>query len=112
MGAAAAGLDLLRDHPGLPAELLAASAELRTALRAQGWDVPAGRSPIIPVIVGEESAALALAAALQEAGHFAPAIRPPTVPAGQCRLRLTTTLAHRPADRRRLVKAMAGLRPA
>jgi 8-amino-7-oxononanoate synthase len=110
MGAAVAALDLLRRHPELPGELQAASIALRDALRAQGWPVPEGRSPIIPVVVGDEAAALALAAGLRRAGHFAPAIRPPTVPPGSCRLRLTVTLAHRPSDHRRLLKAMAGLR--
>jgi 8-amino-7-oxononanoate synthase len=72
--------------------------------------VPEGRSPIIPVVVGDEAAALDIAARLRAAGHFAPAIRPPTVPAGSCRLRLTVTLAHREHDRRKLVAAMQGIR--
>jgi 8-amino-7-oxononanoate synthase len=72
--------------------------------------VPEGRSPIVPVVVGDEAAALDLAAKLRAAGHFAPAIRPPTVPAGSCRLRLTVTLAHREHDRRRLLAVMGRLR--
>jgi len=60
--------------------------------------------------VGDEQPALALASRLREAGHFAPAIRPPTVPAGLCRLRLTVTLAHTASDRRRLIKALAAAR--
>jgi 8-amino-7-oxononanoate synthase len=111
MGAAVASLDLLREEPGLPAQLLAAAGEVRAALRAQGWQVPEGRAPIIPVLVGDEAAALALAAQLREAGHYAPAIRPPTVPAGACRLRLTVTLAHTASDRRRLVAALGRCRP-
>ncbi|MBA3686690.1 MAG: aminotransferase class I/II-fold pyridoxal phosphate-dependent enzyme, partial [Planctomycetes bacterium] len=111
MGAATAALDVLRDEPGLSEELLVVAKEIRDGLIAQGWNVPPGRSPIIPVIVGDEQAALDLAAQLLERGHFAPAIRPPTVPAGECRLRLTATLAHRPSDRRHLLKAMAALRP-
>jgi 8-amino-7-oxononanoate synthase len=109
-GAALGTLDLLRDEPDLPAKLLAAAAEVRAGLRAQGWNVPEGRSPIIPVLVGDEAAALALADRLRQAGHFAPAIRPPTVPPGGCRLRLTVTLGQKPSDRWRLVKVMAGLR--
>jgi 8-amino-7-oxononanoate synthase len=110
MGAAVAALDLLRDEPELPAQLLAAAAEIRAGLRAQGWTIPEGRSPIVPVVVGDEAAALDLAAKLRAAGHFAPAIRPPTVPAGSCRLRLTVTLAHRDHDRRRLLAVMGRLR--
>jgi 8-amino-7-oxononanoate synthase len=110
MGAAVATLDLLRKEPGLPARLVAESCEIRSALRHQGWNTPEGRSAIIPVVVGDEQAALDLGSRLRDAGHFAPAIRPPTVPAGSCRLRLTVTLAHTTSDRRRLVKAMAALR--
>jgi len=111
VGAALGTLDVLRADPTLPAALLAAAAELRAGLVGQGWQIPPGRAAIIPVTVGDEAAALALATRLREAGHYAPAIRPPTVAAGACRLRLTVTLAHRPADRRRLLAAMARLRP-
>lgn len=110
MGAAVATLDLLRRESDLPAQLVAQAGEVRAALREQGWNVPAGRSAIIPVLVGDEQPALDLAARLRAAGHYAPAIRPPTVPAGGCRLRLTVTLAHTASDRRRLMKAMAAAR--
>ena len=93
--------------PGLTAGIPAIYAHLQ----AQGWNIPIGRTAIIPLIVGDESAALALSATLRTAGHFAPAIRPPTVPAGACRLRLTVTLAHTPSDRQRLVRALAAARP-
>jgi 8-amino-7-oxononanoate synthase len=111
-GAAVGMLDVLREESDLPAQLATAAAFVRDGLRAQGWNVPEGRSPIIPVIVGDEAAALDLAAKLRAAGHYAPAIRPPTVPPGACRLRLTATLAHTDADRKRLLKVMATLRPA
>ena len=83
---------------------------LRAALIAQGWTVPAGRTPIIPVVVGDEAAALQLATQLRAAGHYAPAIRPPTVPVGECRLRITASLAHTEADRRKLIKVMGEVR--
>lgn len=111
VGAALGALDLLADKPHLPGELLTLAATLREGLTAQGWNVPAGRSPIVPVIVGDEAAALDLAARLRVLGHHAPAIRPPTVPPGSCRLRLTVTAAHRPKDVRLLLAAFAGLRP-
>jgi 8-amino-7-oxononanoate synthase len=110
VGAATAMLDVLRDEPTLPEQLMAAANSLRAALIAQGWTLPAGRTPIIPVVVGDEAAAMALAARLRAAGHYAPAIRPPTVPAGECRLRLTVSLAHTEADRRKLIKVMAEVR--
>jgi 8-amino-7-oxononanoate synthase len=108
-GAVLAMLELLKRRSAMPELLRKESAELRQGLRAIGWDVPEGISPIIPVLVGSEERALALAAALRVRGHYAPAIRPPTVPEGGCRLRLTNTLAHRPSDRRKLIEAMREL---
>lgn len=105
-GAAVRALDHLRAEPELGATLLTRAAGLRAQLRAAGWDVPPGRGPIIPIIIGDEATTLALAERLRAAGHYAPAIRPPTVPEGGCRLRLTLTLAHQPEDSRRLLAAL------
>lgn len=110
VGAAVAGLDLLRDDPEQGRRLIAEATAMRAAIAAQGWEVVPGRTPIIPVVVGAESAACRLAAALRERGHFAPAIRPPTVPPNTCRLRLTLTLAHTRSDRRRLLADLATCR--
>lgn len=110
MGAAVAALDVLRSEPARPQQLQERSQAMRHTLIAQGWQVAPGRSPIIPVVVGEATAALHLAQALRERGHHAPAIRPPTVPAGTARLRLLPTMAHRDTDIRRLCEAMAALR--
>ncbi|TVR44782.1 MAG: 8-amino-7-oxononanoate synthase [Planctomycetota bacterium] len=109
MGAAVAALDVLRREPDIPERIQAQSAQLRAALAEQGWSVPAGRSAIIPVLVGDEQRSLDLALALRQAGHYAPAIRPPTVPAAGCRLRLNPSLAHTKADLRRLIAAFAEL---
>ena len=51
-------------------------------------------SPIVPIIVGENEAALAAAAQLEQKGYFVPAIRYPTVPLGQARLRVTLSASH------------------
>jgi 8-amino-7-oxononanoate synthase len=110
VGAALGALELMTGNPDWPTELQTKAAALRTALRAQGWAVPEGRSPIIPLVVGSDADAVELAGKLRAAGHYAPAIRPPTVPEGACRLRLTLTLAHREADIRRLLQALAALR--
>ena len=66
--------------------------------------VPIG--PIVPVLLGSETRALAVAAALNARGLFIPAIRPPTVPPGSSRLRVTLSAAHEPADLERLVAAL------
>lgn len=106
-GAAVGALNALRDNPGLQSEVATAAAEVRQGLSQQGWQVPAGRTPIIPVLTGDEATTLAVSTRLRDLGHWAPAIRPPTVPPGQCRLRLTITGGHTLADRRRLLAACA-----
>ncbi|GDY13400.1 8-amino-7-oxononanoate synthase [Planctomycetota bacterium] len=106
-GAAVSALDLIERHPDLATTVRATAQDLRQDLRQRGWTVPEGRSAIVPLLVGDEAATLALAQRLREAGHHAPAIRPPTVPPGHCRLRLSVTADHTPADRRKLVEALA-----
>ena len=89
VAAAIAALDLIERDPGyaaLPvqkAKAFTKAAGLRTA-----------ESPIVPVIIGEEEAALAASRLLADEGYLAAAIRPPTVPAGTARLRLTFTAQH------------------
>lgn len=75
---------------------------------AGALDVGLSRSttPIQPLIVGAPARALALSAALEAAGILVTAIRPPTVPAGTSRLRVTFTAAHEPADVDRLLDAL------
>ena len=70
---------------------------------------PATRSAIIPIMIGEESNAVAAAAALREQGIFIPAIRYPTVARGQARLRLTLSAAHTEADLAQLLTALKSL---
>jgi 7-keto-8-aminopelargonate synthetase-like enzyme len=69
--------------------------ELRARLRVNIDRLRPGHpSPIVPVVVGEEHAAIAAAAALRARGLLVPAIRPPTVPEGTSRLRVTLSAAH------------------
>lgn len=69
-------------------------AQLRAGLLAQGWQMINSHTAVQPVIIGEETSTLALAQKLQEAGFWVIAIRPPTVPAGTCRLRITLSASH------------------
>jgi 8-amino-7-oxononanoate synthase len=71
--------------------------------------LPAAESPIVPVIVGAESAALDASAALQEAGFLVTAIRPPTVAAGTSRLRFTFSAEHSAAQVADLAEAVRRL---
>jgi 8-amino-7-oxononanoate synthase len=68
-------------------------------------NLPEAQSPIVPVVIGEEEATLAASELLAEQGFLAAAIRPPTVPAGTARLRLTFTAQH-PDD---AIDRLAGL---
>jgi 8-amino-7-oxononanoate synthase len=78
-----------RATPALRATCLARSAELREQLAPFAPSAPAG--PIVPIVLGDAERAVAVARAARAQGLHVQAIRPPTVPAGQARLRLTAT---------------------
>ena len=71
------------------------------------WCLPFSTTAIQPLVVGDNHACLALSEALITRGIWAPAIRPPTVPAGQARLRISLTAAHSLQDLDRLTTALA-----
>ena len=82
----------------------------RAILRAHIDTVrPGHATPIIPLVIGDEAAALKAADRLLERGVLVPAIRPPTVPVGTSRLRVSLSAAHGQADVARLVEALEGL---
>jgi 7-keto-8-aminopelargonate synthetase-like enzyme len=80
---------------------------LEHSAAASGIAITAPNSLIMPVIVGEETKAVAAATALREKGFFVPAIRYPTVARGAARLRITLTAAHSSKDVSDLVTALA-----
>lgn len=92
--ASQAGLDIIEREPARRARLWRNAERLRLALRRRGWDTGRSESQIIPVAVGKPEPALALSERLLEAGFFAPALRPPTVPPGSCRLRVSVMSEH------------------
>ena len=75
-----------------------------------GWALPAVQSAILPLLVGAESRALQIAAALHNEDIFLPAIRYPTVARGAARLRLTITADHTPDDIAALGRALGKLK--
>jgi len=88
--------------------VLALTRRFRELARAAGLPLAASETPIQPVLLGSAEAALRASAALLERGFFVAAIRPPTVPAGSSRLRVTLSAAHCDADVEALVAALAG----
>jgi 8-amino-7-oxononanoate synthase len=68
--------------------------KIKTSLKEMGYIVKGDLTPIIPVIIGDPKEAVIFAEKLQEKGIYAPAIRPPTVPEGESRIRLTVTSDH------------------
>ena len=90
-------------------------AELVTRFRhgatQLGLPLPASHTPIQPLIIGSSEEALKVSEYLLSRGIWAPAIRPPTVPKGSARLRITITAAHRPEHIDRLLAALEESRP-
>lgn len=94
VAAARTALAISRAEPARRERLWANARRLHERLAAGGLDVRPLESPIVPVVVGASDAALACAALALAGGVLAPAIRPPTVPAGTARLRLTPIASH------------------
>jgi 8-amino-7-oxononanoate synthase len=100
VAAAQAALGLLERRPKRVGRLAANAAVLRESLRAEGLAAGPAETQIVPVLVGEADRAMALCERLLERGVFAQAIRPPTVPPGTSRLRLTAMATHKVGDLR------------
>jgi 8-amino-7-oxononanoate synthase len=100
VGANLGALELLADpaEAWRPAKLAAIARFAHAELQRRGFDTGASAGHIIPVLLGTPERALAVSAALLRAGFHAPAVRPPTVPAGTARLRLSLTAAFEEAD--------------
>jgi 8-amino-7-oxononanoate synthase len=108
VAAAAAALTIVAREPERRAAVRRNAERLRRGLRALGYEVRGDDSShIVPVIVGDAAATMALSAALLEEGVFAHGIRPPTVADGTARIRATVMATHSPADIDAAVAAFA-----
>jgi 8-amino-7-oxononanoate synthase len=103
---AGAAMELVGSDPSIVRALHARIGEFRRACEAQGVAAPSATA-IQPVIVGDSARAVALSARLREAGLLVPAIRPPTVPQGTARLRISLSAAHTRVQVETLVSALA-----
>lgn len=99
-------LELIAGEPWRRERLLQLSARLATTLQLRDWKLVSSTTPIQPLVVGKNSQSVALSESLSAAGILVPAIRPPTVPEGTARLRISLSAAHSEADVRRLVDAL------
>lgn len=82
----------------------------RAGARQHGLDLMASDTPIQPLLCGAEATVMAMSAALETSGFLVTAIRPPTVPEGKARLRVTLSALHTPAQVRALIDAIAHAR--
>jgi 8-amino-7-oxononanoate synthase len=102
-----ASLRLVRGEPWRRAKLASLVMRFRrNALRA-GLNLVESYTPIQPVLVGDNQRALSISAALQERGFLVSAIRPPSVPQGEARLRVTLSALHTEKDVDALVGALS-----
>lgn len=99
-------LDLVRAHHAWGPALLHGAHELRSAMTAMGFVTGSSQSQIIPLLVGSNQSALALEQALYRRGMLVVAIRPPTVPEGTARLRISLCRSHCKKDVRALLAAL------
>ncbi len=102
-------LEITRDGDALRRQLFANIARLRDGLHGLPWTQLASPTAIQPLIVGDNRAAVDLAKALWNRGLWVPAIRPPTVPKGTARLRISLSAAHTSADIDQLISALKEL---
>jgi 8-amino-7-oxononanoate synthase len=112
VGSAVGALSVIEKEGDLGERLLSNAARFRQKLQEAGLDTAGSQSQIVPIVIGDNFATLEMACRLKEKGILAVAIRPPTVPEGTARLRLSITLAHTPEDLEwaagEIIAAMAG----
>ena len=92
-------------------QLQTLAARLRDGLAELPWNLLPSQTAIQPLIIGDNEAALNVMARLQEMHIWAPAIRPPTVPEGTARLRISLSAAHTIADIERLIDGLRSIAP-
>lgn len=106
MSGALAAIDLVVSLTAERSSLRATATKLRQELIGKGLLVLGCDSPIVPIVLGEESSALELSEELKAVGIYVPAIRPPTVPVGSSRLRVSLSTLHTDSQIRQLVGAL------
>jgi 8-amino-7-oxononanoate synthase len=104
--AARAAVDVARFEDWRRDRLAHLIAHFGAGAASHGLTLAQSRTPIQPVMIGTSDAAVAVSAKLEDVGFYAPAIRPPTVPDGTARLRITLSALHSEVDVERLLDAL------
>ena len=98
LAAASAAIDVMRSTPELRRRLFSNTRQLATALSEAGFQILSTETQILPLILGSANITAEFADMLLDFGVYAPAIRPPTVPEGTGRLRISVMAAHTTED--------------
>ena len=98
LAGASAAIDVIRSNPGLRQQLSRNVLLLKNALLERGFQLLPSQTQILPLMLGSVEVASRFAEALLAHGVYAPAIRPPTVPEGTSRLRISVTASHTTED--------------
>ncbi|MFA9438253.1 8-amino-7-oxononanoate synthase [Uliginosibacterium sp. sgz301328] len=101
-----AALDLIEQGDALRAQLDALRRRLHDGVRLTRWRLLPSRTAIQPIVIGDNAETMQVARQLWDEGIWAPAIRPPTVPAGTARLRISLSAGHTEAHLDRLLEAL------
>ncbi|MDO9102023.1 MAG: 8-amino-7-oxononanoate synthase [Candidatus Nitrotoga sp.] len=101
-----ASLRLLQKEEWRRTQLWKLVAQLRAGLAGLPWELMYSDTPIQPLLVGNNNVAVALSEGLRTRGIWVPAIRPPTVPQGTARLRISLSAAHSEQDVAQLISAL------
>lgn len=104
--ALSASLELIEKETWRRERLRELVAALRQGLKLRRWRLMDSATPIQPVIIGTNQETLVVSEALRERGIWVPAIRPPTVPKGEARLRISLSAAHTVEDVEQLVQIL------
>ncbi|WP_245804701.1 8-amino-7-oxononanoate synthase [Halobacillus hunanensis] len=104
MAATIKAIDIIESTPELQSHLQHLIHLIRTELLDYGFDIRGEHTPILPVIIGESEKSMYFSKALEKEGIFAPAIRPPSVPNGESRIRMTIMAAHTEQDIQQICK--------
>ncbi|MFW2404361.1 MAG: 8-amino-7-oxononanoate synthase [Gammaproteobacteria bacterium] len=104
-----ASLDIVRTEAWRRTHLAELITRFRAGAGQLGLELMPSETPIQPIVIGDSGRAMVASAALEERGILITAIRPPTVPRGTARLRVTLTAAHAPEDIDHLLDALAAV---